>query len=166
MINRIKIFTLSGICLFLLFLLLEKGCELKRLRQESIKSKIPDTVYVSKPYKIEEIKKEHIEKPATVYVYPEDTILRNVVEQKNIITGINIRRGNIFNKTDFIKIDKISPLGIITSNEYKMPPLRLIKIDLNGGMQVKKKRYPGLKMIAGALAIGTTGYFIHQGFRK
>ena len=99
-------------------------------------------------------------------VYLKDTTLRKLAEHSDIITGIEFKRHNLFNKMDFIKIDKINPQGLVFSNEYKMPPIRELKIDLNGNLQTKKKRYIGLKIIASAVIIGTTSYFIHQEIHK
>jgi hypothetical protein len=161
-----KLYGITAICLVLAFLLMVKSCELERAKRLSEQVRIPDTVYVSKPYKVVEIKKEYIEKPVKVYVYPKDTALREKAESSDIITGFNYKKSNLFRKYDFIKIDKISPQGIITSNEYQVEPVREIKLDLNGNLQVKKKRYIGLKIIAGSIAIGTTGFFIHQHLKK
>lgn len=166
MINNIKTYGLVGLCLILLFLLLFKSCELEKAKQMAENNRVPDTIYVPKPYKVIEIKKEYIEKPVKVYVYPKDTALRKQAEQSDIITGVVFKPHNLFRKMDFIKVDRINPQGIIFSNEYQTAPLREIKIDLNGNIQVKKKRHIGLKIIASALVVGTTGYFIHQQIHK
>ena len=164
MIVKIKVYFLLGLCLILLLLLFLKSCELQKIKKLSEKIRIPDTVYVSRPYKVIEIKKEYIEKPMTVYVYPKDTSLRKRAEQNDIITGLDFKRGNIFHKVDFIRLDKINPQGIVMSMEYQMPALKEIKIDLNGNVQVKKKRFSGFKAISGAFVLGTaTGYFIFKG---
>jgi hypothetical protein len=120
---------------------------------------------VPKPYKVVEIKKEYIEKPVKVLVYLKDTALRKQAEHSDIITGIDFNRHNLFHKMDFIKIDKINPKGLVFSNEYEVPPVREIKIDMNGNLQTKKKRYRGLKIIASAVIVGTTTYFIHKEFK-
>ena len=54
---------------------------------------------------------------------------------------------------------------INSSNEYNVPPVREIKIDLNGNLQTKKKRFVGLKIIASVVIVGTTAYFIHKEFK-
>ena len=166
MIAKIKFYTLLFICLILLILFTFKSCELDRARQKFSMNRIPDTVYVSKSYKVVEIKKEYIEKPVKVYVYLKDTSLRQKAEHSDIITGINIRNANVFHKMDFIKLDKINPQGIITSMEYQMPPLREIKIDFNGNLQGKKKRFTGLKTLAGTFILGTAGIVIYKGLHK
>ncbi len=166
MINNIKIYGLVGLCLILLFLLLFKSCELEKAKQIAENNRVPDTVFVPEPYKVVEIKKEYIEKPVKVYVYLKDTTLRKKAEQSDIITGVNFKRHNLFQKMDFIKIDKINPQGLVFSNEYQVSPVREIKIDFNGNLQTKKKRYIGLKIIAGVVIVGTTSYFIHQEIRK
>lgn len=160
--NNVKLYGLTAICLVLAFLLMAKSCELEHAKNIVEKNRVPDTVFVPKPYKVVEIKKEYIEKPVKVLVYLKDTTLRKQAEHSDIITGINFRRHNLFNKMDFIKIDKINPQGLIFSNEYKVPPVRELKIDLNGNLQTKKKRYIGLKIIASAVVVGTTSYFIHR----
>ena len=99
-------------------------------------------------------------------MYLKDTALRKQAEHSDIITGIDFKRHNLFRKLDFIKIDKINPKGLVFSNEYQVPPIRELKIDLNGNLQTKKKRYIGLKIIASAVIVGTTSYFIHQEFKK
>ncbi len=164
--NNIKLYGLTAICLLLAFLLMAKSCELEHEKNSVAKNRVPDTVFVPKPYKVVEIKKEYIEKPVRVLVYLKDTTLRKQAEHSDIITGINFKRHNLFRKMDFIKIDKINPKGLIFSNEYEVPSVREINIDLNGNLQIKKKRYIGLKIIAGAVIVGTTSYFIHQEFKK
>ena len=165
MINSIKTYGLIGLCLILLFLLLFKSCELEKAKQLAENNRVPDTVFVPKPYKVVEIKKEYIEKPVRVLVYLKDTALRKRAEHSDIITGIDFKRHNLFHKMDFIKIDKINPQGLVFSNEYQMPPIRELKIDLNGNLQTKKKRFVGLKIIASAVIVGTTAYFIHKEFK-
>lgn len=164
--NNVKLYGLTAICLVLAFLLMAKSCELEHANNIAEKSRVPDTVFVPKPYKVLEIKKEYIEKPVKILVYLKDTTLRKQAEHSDIITGINFKRHNLFNKMDFIKIDKINPQGLVFSNEYKVPPIRELKIDLNGNLQTKKKRYIGLKIIASAVVVGTTSYFIHREFIK
>ena len=139
--NNVKLYGLTAICLVLAFLLMAKSCELEHANNIAEKSRVPDTVFVPKPYKVVEIKKEYIEKPVKVLVYLKDTTLRKQAEHSDIITGINFKRHNLFNKMDFIKIDKINPQGLVFSNEYKVPPIRELKIDLNGNLQTKKKQY-------------------------
>ena len=164
--NNIKLYGLTAICLLLAFLLMAKSCELEHAKNSVEKNRVPDTVFVQKPYKVVEIKKEYIEKPVKVFVYLKDTALRKQAEHSDIITGINFKRHNLFNKMDFIKIDKINPQGLVFSNEYQVPPVREIKIDLNGNLQTKKKRYIGLKIIASAVIVGTTSYYIHRELKK
>ena len=160
--NNVKLYGLTAICLVLAFLLMAKSCELEHAKNTAEKNRVPDTVFVPKPYKVIEIKKEYIEKPVKVLVYLKDTTLRKQAEQSDIITGINFKRHNLFNKMDFIKIDKINPQGLVFSNEYNVPPIRELKIDLNGNLQTKKKQHIGLKIIASAVVVGTTSYFIHR----
>lgn len=164
--NNIKLYGLTAICLLFAFLLMMKSCELEKVKQYAEAHRVPDTVYVPKPYKVVEIQKEYIEKPVKVLVYLKDTTLRKQAEHSDIITGINFKRHNLFQKLDLIKIDKINPQGIVMSNEYQVPPVREIKIDMNGNLQTKKKRHIGLKIIASAVIVGTTSYFIHQEFKK
>lgn len=164
--NNVKLYGLTAICLVLAFLLMAKSCELENAKNTAERNRVPDTVFVPKPYKVIVIKKEYIEKPVKVLVYLKDTTLRKQAEHSDIITGINFKRHNLFNKMDFIKIDKINPQGLVFSNEYKVPPIRELKIDLNGNLQTKKKRYIGLKIIASAVVVGTTSYFIHREFIK
>jgi hypothetical protein len=164
--NNIKLFGLLGICILFALLFAFKSCELEKVKQLAENNRVPDTIFVAKPYKVIEIKKEYIEKPVKVIVYLKDTTLRKQAEHSDIITGINFKRHNLFNKMDFITIDKINPHGIVLSHEYEVPPVREIKIDMNGNLQTKKKRYIGLKIIASALIVGTTTYFIHQEFKK
>lgn len=164
--NNIKLYGLTAICLLLAFLLMAKSCELEHAKNSVENNRVPDTVFVPKPYKVVDIKKEYIEKPVKVYVYLKDTTLRKKAEQSDIITGVNFKRHNLFHKMDFIKIDKINPQGLVFSNEYEVPPVREIKIDLDGNLQTKKKRYIGLKIIASAVIVGTTSYFIHREIYK
>ena len=164
--NNIKLYGLTAICVLFAFLLAFKSCELKKAQQLAELNRVPDTVYVPKPYKVVEIKKEYIEKPVKVFVYLKDTLLRKQAERSDIITGIDFKRHNLFRKLDFIKIDKINPQGIVMSNTYEVPPIREFKIDLNGNLQTKKKRYIGLKIVAGVILTSTSIYFIRQEFKK
>ena len=163
--NNIKLYGITAISLVLAFLLMAKSCELEHAKNIAEKNIVPDTVFVPKPYKVVEIKKEYIEKPVKVLVYLKDTTLRKQAEHSDIITGIDFNRHNLFHKMDFIKIDKINPKGLVFSNEYEVPPVREIKIDMNGNLQTKKKRFVGLKIIASAVIVGTTAYFIHKEFK-
>lgn len=163
--NNIKLYGITAISLVLAFLLMAKSCELEHTKNITEKNRVPDTVFVPKPYKVVEIKKEYIEKPVKVLVYLKDTTLRKQAEHSDIITGIDFKQHNLFHKMDFIKIDKINPKGLVFSNEYEMPPVREIKIDMNGNLQTKKKRFVGLKIIASAVIVGTTAYFIHKEFK-
>jgi hypothetical protein len=163
--NNIKLYGITAISLVLAFLLMAKSCELEHVKNIAEKNRVPDTVFVPKPYKVVEIKKEYIEKPVKVLVYLKDTTLRKQAEHSDIITGIDFNRHNLFHKMDFIKIDKINPKGLVFSNEYEVPPVREIKIDMNGNLQTKKKRFVGLKIIASAVIVGTTAYFIHKEFK-
>lgn len=164
--NNAKLYGLTAICILFALLLAFKSCELENAKQFAENNRVPDTVYVPKPYKVIEIKKEYIEKPVKVLVYLKDTTLRKQAERSDIITGIDFKRHNLFRKLDFIKIDKINPQGIVMSNTYEVPPIQELKIDMNGNLQTKKKRYIGLKIIVSAVIVGTTSYFIHQEFKK
>ena len=92
--NNIKLYGLTAICLLLAFLLMAKSCELEHSKNSVEKNRVPDTVFVPKPYKVVEIKKEYIEKPVRVLVYLKDTTLRKQAEQSDIITGVNFKRHN------------------------------------------------------------------------
>lgn len=164
--NNVKLYGLTAICILFALLLAFKSCELENAKQFAENNRVPDTVYVPKPYKVIEIKKEYIEKPVKVLVYSKDTTLRKQAERSDIITGINFKRHNLFRKLDFIQIDRINPQGIVMSNTYEVPPIKELKIDMNGNLQTKKKRYIGLKIIASAVIVGTTSYFIHREFKK
>lgn len=164
--NNIKLYGLTAICILFALILAFKSCELEKVKQFAENNRVPDTVYVPKPYKVVEIKKEYIEKPVKVFVYLKDTLLRKQAEHSDIITGINFKRNDLFRKLDFIKIDKINPQGIVMSNTYEVPPIQELKIDMNGNLQTKKKRYIGLKIIASAVIVSTTSYFIHREFKK
>ena len=105
--NNIKLYGLTAICLVFAFLLMAKSCELEHAKNTAEKNRVPDTVFVPKPYKVVEIKKEYIEKPVKVFVYLKDTTLRKQAEHSDIITGIDFKRHNLFRKLDFIYFDKI-----------------------------------------------------------
>lgn len=164
--NNVKLYGLTAICMLFAFLLAFKSCELKKAQQLAELNRVPDTVYVLKPYKVVEIKKEYIEKPVKVFVYLKDTTLRKQAESSDIITGIDFKRHNLFRKLDFIKIDKINPQGIVMSNTYEVPPIRELRIDLNGNLQTKKKRYIGLKIVVGVILTSTSVYVIQKEFKK
>ena len=158
--SNFKFYALTALCVVLFCLFLLKSCENKRLLNHVEKIRIPDTVFVSKPYKVIEIKKEYIEKPVKVFVYLKDTTLRKEAEHSDIITAVHVKRKNLFSSDDVIGIDKITPKGIILSSQYVTPEFREIKIDMNGNMQVKKKRFTKFKKVAGIILIGAAGFII------
>jgi len=159
-ISKIKYISVATVIAILLILLLVKSCENKHLQKLAEQVRIPDTVYVNKPYKVVEIKTKDIEKPVKVYVYIRDTVLRREVEHQNIITAVDIKHKGLFNKMDFIQVDKITPKGLVLRNEYQLPPLREIKIDGKGDVEIKKKRFPKLKKVVGIVLIGAAGFII------
>ncbi|MHB8260474.1 MAG: hypothetical protein ACYDCN_17305 [Bacteroidia bacterium] len=164
MLTNIKNISIATVVGILLILLLIKSCENKRLQKRVEQVRIPDTVYIHKIHKVVEIKKEYIEKPIKVYVYLKDTMLRKEAEHSDIITGIDIKHRNLFRSMDILKIDKVTPLGIVLSSEYKLAPLRELKIDMNGNVEIKKKRFTKLKKIGGILLIGAAGFVIGKEF--
>ena len=151
---------MTVLCIVLFCLFMVKSCENKRQLNHVEKIRIPDTVFVSKPYKVVEIKKEYIEKPVKVFVYLKDTTLRKEAEHSDIITAVHVKRKNLFSSDDIIGIDKITPKGIILSSQYVTPEFREIKIDMNGNMQVKKKRFTKFKRVAGIILIGAAGFIL------
>jgi hypothetical protein len=166
MIFNVKNISVMCIIAILLIALMVKSCELNRAENLAEKRRIPDTVYVSKPYKVVEIRKEYIEKPVKVYVYLKDTSLRREAEHSDIITGIDIKRANLFHRTDFLRVDRITPLGIVLSNEYQLPAFREVKIDMHANVQVKKKRFTKLKKAVGIILTVAAGIAIGAELHK
>lgn len=164
--NNIKLYVLMGICVILGLLLFLKSCQLEESQQLSMKNHVPDTVYISKPYKVVEIKTKYIEKPIKVFVYKTDTVFRKILEQSDIITGITYKKGNLFRKLDLVTIGKINLKGEVFESRYELPPLKEIKIDHKGNLQTKKKRYIGLKIIAGVVLTSSAGFFVHREIKK
>ena len=158
--SNFKNWSIAAVISTLLFLLLFKSCELNRAQKLSEQRRLPDTVFVSKPYKVIVIKKEYIEKPVKVFVYLKDTTLRKEAEHSDIITAIHVKRKNIFGNDDIIGIDRITPKGIVLSSQYETPAFREIKIDMQGNMQVKKKRFTKLKKIGTIVLISAAGFII------
>ncbi len=158
--SNFKFYTMTAISIVLLCLFLFKSCENQRLLNHVEKIRIPDTVFVNKPYKVVVIKKEYIEKPIKVFVYLKDTTLRKEAEHSDIITAIHVKRKNIFGNDDIIGIDRITPKGIVLSSQYETPAFREIKIDMQGNMQVKKKRFTKLKKIGTIVLISAAGFII------
>lgn len=160
MLQKIRFYSMVGVLAILLVALLVQTCKNKQLQKQVEKVRVPDTVYVKKPYKVTVIKTEYIEKPVKVYVYLKDTSLRKEAEHSDIITGIDIKRKGLFQKMDFIKVDRITPKGIILSSEYELPPLREIRIDEHGNVETKKKRFPKLKKAVGIILPLAAGFVI------
>jgi len=158
--SNFKNWSVSIIIGILLFLLLFKSCELSKAEKLSEQRRLPDTVFVSKPYKVIVIKKEYIEKPIKVFVYLKDTTLRKEAEHSDIITAVHVKRKNIFGNDDIIGIDRITPKGIVLSSQYETPAFREIKIDMQGNMLVKKKRFTKLKKIGTIVLISAAGFII------
>ncbi|MEO8760136.1 MAG: hypothetical protein ABI448_04545 [Bacteroidia bacterium] len=158
--SNFKFYTMTAISIVLLCLFLLKSCENQRLLSHVEKIRIPDTVYIHKAYKVVEIKKEYIEKPVQVFVYLKDTSLRKEAEHSDIITAVHVKRKNLFGNEDIIGIDRITPKGIVLSSQYETPAFREIKIDMQGNMQVKKKRFTKLKKIGTIVLISAAGFII------
>jgi hypothetical protein len=112
-----------------------------------------DTIYVRKPYPVTMIKTKYIERSVKVIVYLKDTNLRNSAESKDIITGIEL-------SPSVLTIDKIKSTGEIFSSQYAITPFREIKIDGQGNLQIKKKRYWGLKILGTAMVAATGAYLL------
>ncbi|MFI5140762.1 MAG: hypothetical protein ACHQII_00270 [Bacteroidia bacterium] len=158
--SNFKNWSVAAIISTLLFLLLFKSCELRHAQSLAEQRRLPDTVFINKPYKVVVIKKEYIEKPVKVFVYLKDTTLRKEAEQSDIITAVHVKRKNLFGNDDIIGIDRITPKGIILSSQYETPAFREIKIDMQGNMQVKKKRFTKLKKIGTIVLISAAGFII------
>ncbi len=144
---------LSFIAIILLLIAIVTACYNKMQFYKKLSLIAPDTVYVSKPYKVIVIKREYIEKPIKVLVYKKDTTLRKQAEHSDIITGIDLT-------PSLLTIDKIKPTGEIFSSQYNLPRFREIQIDGLGNAHIKKRRYIGLKILSGVLLAGTATYFI------
>lgn len=88
-----------------------------------------DSIYTNRKYKIKII--NDIQKPNTVVVYNKpDTILRNIVENDTIITGVTITENQI-------SIEKIDAKGIVCIDTYKIDPDRVKKIEINNKGQLQ-----------------------------
>lgn len=150
MAARIKNTAITAGFIALLIILLFQKCRYAKLEKEFLEF-VPktDTVFVKKPYEVIKTETRYIEKPVYVKVFQKDTTLRKEAEKSDIITAVEIQPKEI-------RIDRITPQGIVFSNQYDMPAYREIKIDNLGNLQVKKKRriFSKLLCIAGAVAAG------------
>jgi hypothetical protein len=97
-----------------------------------------DTIFVNKPYKVVEIKKEVIEKPVKVYVYKTDTVFRQQIEKDTLIGAIQISKKKA-------KIHTLTPNGIPNINTYKLPPFESLTMDYKGNLQITPIKHPRQK---------------------
>ena len=160
MTNKIKNISIATVIGILLILLLIKSCENSALKKHVEELRVPDTVYVPKPYKVVEIKPQYIEKPVKVYVYLKDTTLRKEAEQSDIITGVHLKRKNLFSSDELLTLDKITPKGIVLRNEYITPKIGELRIDEKGNVEIKKKKFTKLKKAAAIVLPLAAGFLI------
>jgi len=158
--SNIKNISITSVIIILLILLLVKSCENSALKKRVEQTRIPDTVFVKKPYKVTEIKTQYIEKPVKVYVYLKDTTLRKEAEQSDIITGVHFKRKNLFSSDDILTLDKITPKGIVLRNEYITPKIGELRIDEKGNVEIKKKKFTKLKKAAAIILPLAAGFLI------
>ncbi|MES2731741.1 MAG: hypothetical protein V4714_08335 [Bacteroidota bacterium] len=94
--------------------------------------------------------------PATVWIYLPDTIARSKVEKGDIVTSTKFAGGRLV-------VEKISPIGISTKAEYKVPELAAVWVDVEGNVNIvedkKAKRREwwrksGNKVLIGAALVG------------
>lgn len=123
---------------FLGFQFIDMSLKVEKWEKSGYKIKT-DTVYVNKPYKVVEIKKEYIKVPYEVKVYLPDTALRNKLEKGDIITAVNYTSGGLFRKPKLV-VDKINTKGIVFSSAFEAPKdLGSLTIDFNGNACIKPK---------------------------
>ena len=166
MTSKIKSISIAAVIAILLILLLVKSCENKLLKKRIEETRIPDTVFVKKPYKVTEIKTQYVEKPVKVYVYLKDTTLRKEAEQSNIITGVHLKRKNLFSSDELLTLDKITPKGIVLRNEYITPKIGELRIDEKGNVEIKKKKFTKLKKAAAIILPIAAGFVIGREIYK
>jgi len=158
--SKIKNISIAGVIIGLLILLLIKSCENRQLQKHLENVRVPDTIFVKKPYKVTEIKTQYIEKPVKVYVYLKDTSLRKEVEQSDIITGVHLKRKNLFSSDELLTLDKITPKGIVLRNEYLTPTIRELRIDEKGNVEIKRKKFTKLKKAVAIILPLAAGFLI------
>ena len=166
MTSKIKSISIAAVIAILLILLLVKSCENKLLKKRIEETRIPDTVFVKKPYKVTEIKTQYVEKPVKVYVYLKDTTLRKEAEQSDIITGVHLKRKNLFSSDELLTLDKITPKGIVLRNEYITPKIGELRIDEKGNVEIKKKKFTKLKKAAAIILPIAAGFVIGREIYK
>ena len=164
--TNFKSYALIVISVVLLCLFLIKSCENRQLKKHLENVRVPDTFFVKKPYKVTEIKIQYVEKPVKVYVYLKDTTLRKEAEQSDIITGVHLKRKNLFSSDELLTLDKITPKGIILRNEYITPKIGELRIDEKGNVEIKKKKFTKLKKAAAIILPLAAGFLIGKEFYK
>jgi hypothetical protein len=163
--QTLKFCAILNVAILLGIFLIQKSCQLNRLKALTSNGHKTDTVYVSKPYEVIKIEKEYIEKPIKVYVYKRDTLYRKQLENSTLISAIDIKQSGLFNPLTSIKIDKIDTLGLLFRDEFNFKNPRQITIDHLGNLQVKEKKMNRSKTlkIIGGIAVGIAGsYLIYQ----
>lgn len=158
--TNFKIYSLILVCVLMGLMLLVKSCENRQLQKHLENVRVPDTFFVKKPYKVTEIKTQYIEKPIKVYVYLKDTTLRKEVEQSDIITGVHLKRKNLFSSDELLTLDKITPKGIVLRNEYITPKIGELRIDEKGNVEIKKKKFTKFKRAAAIILPLAAGFII------
>lgn len=164
--QNIRLQALINLLLLVLLLCFTKICSNNPNFNSASHLLKPDTVYIPKPYKVLKIEKQYIEKPVKVYVYLKDTSLRKQAEQNTIITDIQLKSKGLFKNMDMLKITKIDTAGLIYTDEFKIPPFKSLNIDGQGFLEIKPKRFQGLKK---GFKIGTSlvitigaSFFLYQ----
>lgn len=147
-VNYIGIITI----LVLLCMILISRCENNRLTKKLSEYKGPDTVYIKKPYKVEIIKE--VEKPYKVEVYRVDTVLRNTVENQDLILKVQYKRNFLFKDLDYLKVDKITKQGFITSNTYRVGDAKQITVVNDGKAEIKQRKIKPKHVLIGGAIIG------------
>lgn len=146
---------LLGFLLFWNIQLHSKISTLEEAEEESVE--VPDTTVTSKTYTVEKIVKNKV--PKAIYTFKKDTLLRDSVEKKDIITFIRYDP-----KKKLLQIEKITPSGLPVLNDFTIKDLQDFQIDGTGTLSTtkKKKKRKGLKIAAATAGVLLTGVLIYK----
>lgn len=127
-----------------------KSCTQNNNEQKITQLQPTDTFYVKQPYKVEVLKE--VEKPVKIYIYRTDTVLREKIEHADLILKVEYKRNFLYKDLSFLKVDKISKQGVITSNYYNAANAKGIKIFADGKTEVQKRKFIIPKILVGVTA--------------
>lgn len=131
--------TSISILLALLCLVLAWSTYRTRQRLEALEAQPPvvaqpDTVFIAKPYEVKVVEYRYRAVPAKVKVYQPDTLLRDTLEQQDLIAEVQVKRRQL-------TVARIDPKGEVRTDHYTLPKhLQSLTLDHAGHVALRSKK--------------------------